>query len=194
MTRSAHAGSSSRRLGDLAPASPRIPDHLITSNPGSTRVPAPHTDEEVRALVAMLSAAAASTICVGHGRHATSRATARAIADAWAGHGGTVVGSVDWPEHAASWLKPARRLVETQPDAWVIVDTPAGCAQLAGRLAEHESWSAARTFGTASLDTPYAAALSAFGVLDGMRGVTSRDASWRIGYGLLIHEAPIRLC
>ncbi|MEO6957627.1 MAG: hypothetical protein ABI137_12855, partial [Antricoccus sp.] len=68
------------------------------------------------------------------------------------------------------------------------------CAQLAGRLAEHESWSAARTFGTASLDTPYAAALGAFGVLDGMRGVTSRGASWRIGYGLLIHDAPIRLC
>ncbi len=90
---------------------------------------------------------------------------------------------MDWPEQAASWLKQARQLVRTHPDAWVIIDNPAGWAQLAARLSEHEDWSPARTFGSASLDSPDTAVLTGLGVLTGMRGVSRDGAPWRIGHG-----------
>lgn len=107
--------------------------------------------------------------------------TSAAVGSAWTQFGGTIVDTVDWPQRAASWLKPARQLVRTDPDAWVIIDNPAGCAQLVLRLAEHEDRSPIRTYGTASLDSPDLAALTGFDVVTGMRGVTAEGGSWRTG-------------
>jgi hypothetical protein len=177
--------SAPRRAGRPAAASPRISDQALAALPGAAGVPAPHTSREIMALVIMLRTAGASTIAIGHGRHATSRDAASALAGAWNRAGGSVVGTVDWPARAASWLKPARRLAGARPDAWVIADNPAGCAQLARRLAEHEPWSAARTFGTASAGHPDTAALAGAGLLDGLRGVTADGAAWRIANGVL---------
>ncbi|MGH3601917.1 MAG: hypothetical protein ACRDQH_16845, partial [Pseudonocardiaceae bacterium] len=174
--------------GYSAIASPRISDHALADHLHSTLAPAPHTAEEISALVTLLRAARASTITIGHGRHTTSRDTASAVTDAWNCAGGTVLGTVNWPARAASWLKPARQMVRTHPDAWVIVDNPAGCAQLSMRLVEQKDWSAVRTFGTASMDSPDAAALTCFGVLTGMRGVTADGRTWRIGHGLLLRD------
>jgi hypothetical protein len=70
----------------------------------------------------------------------------------------------------------------------VIIDNPAGCAQLAMRLAEHDDWTATRTFGTAALDSPDAVALTAAGVLSGMRGVTAAGGTWRVGHGVLLRD------
>lgn len=92
-----------------------------------------------------------------------------------------MLNTVDWPATAASWLKPARQLVSTQPDAWVIIDNPAGCAQVANRLAEHENWTATRTFATASLHSTDVAALTAAGVLSGMSGATATGETCRLG-------------
>lgn len=158
-------------------ASRRIPDRLFAEHPQSSRTPAPHTAREISTLIDLLGGA--STIAIGHGRHTTSRETAIAVSKAWRDLGRTVLGTVDWPAAAASWLKPASRLVSTHPDAWVIIDNPAGCAQLAIRLAEHDNWAATRTFGTASLDSPDTAALTA-GVLSGMRGATATGGTWRV--------------
>lgn len=180
--------SAARHTDELAIASPRISDRALADHPHSTRAPAPHTAEEISALVTMLCVAGASTIAIGHGRHTTSRDTATAVTDAWNRAGGTVLGSVDWPARAASWLKPARQMVRAHPDAWVIVDNPAGCAQLARRLAEEQEWSAGRTFGTASIDSPDAAALTGSGALTGMRGVTADGHTWRIGHGVLLRD------
>lgn len=190
-------GSSQRTRCDhrddvLRSASPRVPQHLLIRHPGSTLPPAPHTPDEIRALVRMLHTAGASTISLGRGRHPTSAAAAVALADAWTRVGGTVLDAVDWPEQAASWLKQARQLVRTQPDAWVIIDNPAGWAQLAARLSEHEDWSPARTFGSASLDSPDTAALTGSGVLTGMPGVSRDGAPWRVGHsGILLHPATL---
>jgi hypothetical protein len=161
-------------------ASRRIPDRLFAEHPQATEAPAPHTAQEIATLVGLLGAAGASTIAIGHGRHATSREAATAVSDAWRGLGRTVLTTVDWPAEAASWLKSARRLVSCHPDAWVIIDNPAGWAQLAIRLAEHESWSATRTFGTASLDSPDTTALTADGVRWGMRGATATGGTWQL--------------
>jgi hypothetical protein len=175
-----------RSACDPSAASPRIPDRILARHPHSTCPPAPHTAEEVSALIAALHVAGVSTLTIGHGRYTVSRTTAAAVSEAWSRAGGTILGIVDWPARAASWLKAARQMVQSHPDAWVIVDNPAGCAQLAARLAEHEDWSPARTFGTASMDNPDAAALSGFGVLTGMRGVTADGGTWRIGHGILL--------
>jgi hypothetical protein len=177
--------SASGRGGRPAAAAPRISDQALAARPGSAGGPAPHTAREISALVIMLRAARVSTIAIGHGRHATSRDAAAALTGAWNRAGGTVLDTVDWPARAASWLKPARQLVRACPDAWVIADNPAGCAQLARRLAEHEPWSAARTFGTASAGHPDTAALAGSGLLDGLRGVTADGAGWQIANGVL---------
>ncbi len=172
-----------RPAGDPAFGSPRISDRVLAGHPRSTRMPAPHTAGEISALVTMLRAAGAIAIAIGHGRHTTSRDAVTALTEAWGRAGGTVLGTADWPAGAASWLKPARQLIRADPDAWVIADNPAGCAQLAMRLAQHEQWSAARTFGTASTDSPDLAALTGFGLLAGLRGVTADGRTWRIGPG-----------
>lgn len=171
-----------RRTGDLAFASSRISDRALAGHPGSTRIPAPHTAAEISALVTLLLAARASTLAIGHGRHTTSCNTATALTEAWDRAGGTVLGIVNWPARAASWLKPSRQLIRAHPDAWVIADNPAGCAQLALRLAQYEQWSAGRTFGTASTDSPDLAALTGCGLLTGMRGVTADGRTWRVGH------------
>lgn len=180
-----------RSACDPSAASPRIPNRVLARHPHSTRPPAPHTAGEVSALITALRMAEVSTITIGHGRDAASRTTAAAVAKAWSRAGGTILGTVDWPAQAASWLKAAQQMVKTQPDAWVIVDNPAGCAQLAARLVEHEGWSPARTFGTASMDSPDAAALSGLGVLTGIRGATADGGTWRIGHGVLLREQAI---
>lgn len=111
--------------------------------PDQVRPPAPHTTAELDRLLEMLREADVDTIAVGHGRDPASVAAAAALVAAWAG---TVLTVVDWPAVAASWLRPARRLVAGGPDAWVIADTPAGCAQVCRRLADQPDWTPHRTF------------------------------------------------
>jgi hypothetical protein len=99
----------------------------------------------------MLCALGASTVAIGHGRHPASAAAAQALTAAWTRDTRTVLAVAHWPVAAASWLRPARRLTASQPDAWVVADTPAGCAQLAARLADQPGWTPARTLGFAGL-------------------------------------------
>jgi hypothetical protein len=167
-------------------ASPRITDAVLARHPAATRAPEPHTSAELDALIGLLHGARATTIAIGHGRHSASIATASAIADAWPG---IVTATVDWPANAASWLRPARRLVSGEPDAWVVADTPAGSAQLIARLVEQPGWTPMRTFGTASLDSPELAELSGPGVLTGMRGATAAGHTWRIDDDTLTHDS-----
>jgi hypothetical protein len=176
--------------GEASPAPPRLSDKTLAAFPHATEPPPAHTAQEITALVQMLRTAGAATIAIGHGRHQASWDTAHALQDSWAATGRSVLNVVSWPEQAASWLKPARQLVGSHPDAWVIIDNPAGCAQLAERLSAHPDWTATRTFGTASLDNADAAALTGFGVLTGMRGVSRDGSTWRIGHGLLLRDSP----
>ncbi len=64
----------------------------------------------------------------------------------------------------------------------ILTGTPAGCAQLVGRLTGQPG----RTFGFASVATPDLLALTPSGVLTGMTGATAAGGSWRIGQSLLL--------
>jgi hypothetical protein len=84
----------------------------------------------------------ATLVAVGHGRDPDSIAAAHAFVERWHGQIAVVV---DWPPVAASWLRPAHRLVAADPDAWVIADTPDGWERVAKRLRETGSWDPMRT-------------------------------------------------
>ena len=205
-----------------AGASPRIPASWLARCPRAGQPPASHTAAELAALLHLLRAARASTIAIGHGRHPASAAAAQALADAWTGAtrtvpdaartaatvpdatrtagtvpdaartAGTVLAVVSYPADAASWLRPARRLARGQPDAWVIADNPAGCAQLARRLAGQPGWAAARTLGFASVATADLMSLAGPGLLDGMTGATPAGGTWRIENSQLLRYATRR--
>lgn len=128
------------------------------------------------------------TIAIGHGRHAASTEAAAAIAAAWTRPEDFVVDIVDWPAVAASWLRPARRLVAAQPDAWVIVDNPAGAAQILARLVDQPGWDPTRTFATASVAHTQLLALTGSGAHTGVRGTTVGGRVWRFDHGRLISD------
>jgi hypothetical protein len=185
-------------------ASPRIPASWLARCPRASQPPAGHTAAELAALLQLLGAARATTVAIGHGRHPASAAAARALADAWTGAtrtapdaartgtGGTVLDVISYPANAASWLRPARRLARGQPDAWVIADNPAGCAQLARRLAGQPGWAAARTLGFASVATADLISLAGPGLLDGLTGATPAGGTWRIEDDQLVGPAAGR--
>lgn len=163
----------------------RIPKHIIAGSAAACAPPAHHTDAELHRLVRLLRAADVGTITIGCGRHCTSLAAAAAINATWTGPGESVEQIVSWPQDAASWLRPARRLAAGESDAWVIADTPAGFAQLSRRLAHENRWSPAQTFGFASLASPDLIALSG-ALLSGMTGATSTGGFWFIRHQTLI--------
>ncbi|MFE4520208.1 hypothetical protein ACFRMQ_39330 [Kitasatospora sp. NPDC056783] len=158
------------------PASGRSP---LLPAPGTTAygdlpVPAPHTAAELAALLRLLADhrhPPLRGVAIGHSRDGASRTAAAAFA------------VVDWPEQAASWLRPARRLTDREPDAFVIAAAPLGWAQLARRLRHSTPWRPDRTFGFASLAEPVAAALAGPGVLDGVRGASADGGTWRTESG-----------
>ncbi|KJK58358.1 hypothetical protein [Saccharothrix sp. ST-888] len=154
----------------------------------SLPAPGPHTEAELAALIGLLTAGRtrARTVCLGHSRDEASRTAARAFTEAWCALPGRVVlAVVDWPEHAASWLRPARRLTAQQPDVWVIAAAGTGWAQLARRLRHSTDWAPARTYGFASLAQEHTVALAGHGTLDGVRGAGADGSYWEIGDGSL---------
>ena len=172
---------------------------------GELPVPRPHTGAElatVTGLVATVRGAAAGgapdaaagtaagTVAVGHGRDAASLAAAEAFASAWEARGGTVGSVVSWPETAASWLRPARRLTAGEPDAWVVAAALPGFAQLARRLRRDTGWDPSRTVAFASLHDSRLPALTGSDVLHGLRGATSGGGSWEIRGGWLVGRTP----
>ena len=163
------------------PVQPRSP--LIrpadTARHDGPPAPAPHTAAELAALIGLLTAPPARirSVTIGHSRDSASRAAAEAFAEAWlAVEGAWVLAVVDWPEQAASWLRPAQRLTAETPDAWVIAAARPGWAQLARRLRQSTDWAPSRTFTFASLADPRITAPAGPGTLDGLRGATAEGA------------------
>jgi hypothetical protein len=173
---------------NTAAVSPRVPTRALACCPQASVPPAAHTAAELAGLLRQLRAAHATAIAIGHGRHPASAAAARALAAAWTEGGSTVLDVVSYPPAAASWLRPARRLASGGADAWVIADNPAGCAQLAARLAGQPGWVPARTFGFASVATDDLIALAGPGTLEGLSGATAAGDAWRIDDGRLIRH------
>ncbi|MFC8124153.1 hypothetical protein [Streptomyces sp. NPDC057302] len=144
--------------------------------------PAPHTEDELAALIGLLTLPKAriESVTIGHSRDTASRAAAEAFATAWTARGGTVLTTVSWPGTAASWLRPARRLTAELPDAWIMAAAPLGLAQLARRLRHSTDWDPARTYSFASLGDSRVPALAGDDVLHGLRGATADGGTWDV--------------
>ncbi|MEU6198649.1 hypothetical protein [Streptomyces sp. NPDC047061] len=149
---------------------------------GRLPAPQPHTEAELATLIRLLTGPKSQieTVAIGHGRDDASRAAARAFARAWTARGGQVLTVVDWPETAASWLRPARRLTAETPDAWVIAAAVLGFAQLARRLRRSTDFDPARTVAFSSPNTPLLTALAGPDTLSGLRGASADGGVWEV--------------
>lgn len=159
------------------------------------RAPTHHTPAELATvldLVTGLCPPFGGGIAVGHGRDPASAAAADAVAQAWDDRGGLVLGVVDWPETAASWLRQACRLTAHAPDAWVVAGPPAGFARLARRLRAEPGWDPARTIAFASLHDPRLPALAGLDTLHGLRGATADGEVWHVRHRAVVCTVPSR--
>ncbi|MFD9220623.1 ABC transporter substrate-binding protein [Streptomyces sp. NPDC060064] len=149
---------------------------------GDLPQPAPHTGAELASLIGLLTQQKSriETVAVGHSRDAASRAAAEAFTTAWQARGGKVLAVVDWPETAASWLRPGRRLTAGPPDAWVVAAAPPGFVQLSRRLRHSTDWDPARTVAFASLADSRLPALAGPDTLHGLRGATAEGGTWEV--------------
>ncbi|MFF2409885.1 hypothetical protein [Streptomyces sp. NPDC058092] len=168
--------------------SPKLRNPVAVS-PG----PDPHTEAELAALIGLSTAPRSRirSVAVGHGRDADSRNAAQAFIRAWQALHRDVLVVVDWPEDAASWLRPARRLTAQAPDAWVLAGAPLGVAQLARRLRRSTDWDPARTFGFASLGTPRLVELAGADTVHGLRGASADGGTWDMCRGWTTHYEPL---
>lgn len=130
------------------------------------------------------------TVSIGHARCAPCRAAAQAFGAAWTARDGVVLTVVDWPETAASWLRPAVRLTEGAPDAWVIAAAPLGFAQLARRLRRSTDWDPARTYAFAGLGDSRLPALTGPETLHGLRGAARDGGTWEMRRGWVTTRPP----
>ncbi|WP_052864088.1 ABC transporter substrate-binding protein [Streptomyces niger] len=151
--------------------------------------PAAHTEAELATVLRLVSQVAprTGTVAVGHSRDAASRTAADAFRTAWQEAGGEVVTVVDWPEEAASWLRPAQRLTADHPDAWVIAAAPLGWVQLSRRLRRSTDWDPGRTVGFAALADSRVPALAGPGTLAGLSGGAPDGGAWRVRLDCVTH-------
>jgi hypothetical protein len=160
--------------------------------PNDQQVPVPHTSAELETIMGLLTErrSRVCTISVGHARDDASRSAANAIIRAWTVHGGDVLGLVDWPEDAASWLRQATRLAVGALDAWVVAGSPLAWAQMGRRLRCSTDWDPERTIAFSSLADIQLIELAGPDVFKGLRGAMPDGGTWRIGGGLLIRYPP----
>ncbi|WP_306205390.1 type 1 periplasmic-binding domain-containing protein [Actinoplanes sp. RD1] len=141
-----------------------------------------HSAAELATLTGLLTAPdwQAGTVTIGHSRDASSRAAAHAFQAAWTAGGGDILAVVDWPEAAASWLRPASRLTAETPDAWVFAARVPGFAQLARRLRLSTGFDPARAVAFADLQDSRLPLLAGRGALDGLRGASADGGTWAV--------------
>jgi hypothetical protein len=159
---------------------------------GDLPVPAAHTDAELTTLFALLTQPRSriQSIAIGHSRDTASRAAAEAFAATWKTAGKDVLAIVDWPEQAASWLRPAQRLTDQAPDAWVIAAAPLGFAQLARRLRHSTDWDPKRTYAFAALGDSRVPTLAGAHTLHGLHGANASGGTWYINRGWITELLP----
>ncbi|WP_249123940.1 hypothetical protein [Saccharopolyspora erythraea] len=148
------------------------------------------TGVEVAKVVELLRELEATLVNVGHGRDVGSDERAARFVRAWSAVGGEIGAVVSWPASAASWLKPACRLVSGAPDAWVVADEPTGWTGFCRRLAAVGGWRPDRTVAFSGLTDPLLPAAVGAGATEGMRGAASDGTGWMFADGRLITEVP----
>ncbi|MFJ8028558.1 hypothetical protein [Streptomyces sp. NPDC096311] len=171
--------------------SPLISPADLAAHADDLPLPQPHTRAELASLLGLLTAPRQriETAVIGHSRDDASRTAAQAFQDAWTARGGRVLTIVDWPETAASWLRPARRLTAQTPDTWVIAASVLGFAQLARRLRTSTDFDPSRAVAFASLSTSRLPALAGPGILSGLRGASADGGTWGV-HGAWVTSYP----
>ncbi|MBR7836269.1 hypothetical protein KDL01_23530 [Actinospica durhamensis] len=153
---------------------------LLTPADGKDPAATAATAAEVRAIVGLAHARGARSLTIGSGRLPHATAAAHAIAAAWQAAGGTVTGTITWPESAASWLRQAVAFTRDDPDLWVMAGPVLGWAQMTRRLLWSTNWRPERTLATAAIGRR--AALDLVGVLNlpGFSGATAAGEMWTV--------------
>jgi hypothetical protein len=185
-----HTLSGSETLGGNRRREPESPlaRRPAPITPIEQQAPAPHTGQELETIMAFLGGRGSriSAISVGHARADASRSAANAVIQAWIDRGGEVLGVVDWPEAAASWLRQARRLTAGTPDAWVVAGSPLGFAQMGRCLRHSADWDPERTIAFSPLADIRLIEMAGSGVLEGLCGALPDGGTWRIGVSMLV--------
>jgi hypothetical protein len=140
---------------------------------------------EVTTVIRLVREHRPALVNVGHGRTARSLACARAFVEAWEVGGGAVGAMVSWPQAAASWQRPACRLVAGLPDVWVIAEEADGWTGIGRRLIATGVWRPSRTIGFAGLASPGLPALAGSEATDGLCGSLPDGAVWTFRDGSL---------
>jgi hypothetical protein len=151
------------------------------------------TEAEERAVIRLLKAMRPHpvTVVIGAARDPRCADASERLAALWHDQGGVVLDTVTWPEHAASWLRQAHRLIRPAPDAWIVAGLLPGFVQLGRRLALSTGWDPARTVATASLAHESLIANGGIGTFDHLRGARRDGSTWEIIRTLLIdHPHP----
>ncbi|MDX3853742.1 hypothetical protein [Streptomyces sp. AK02-01A] len=151
--------------------------HAIPSLPPGTL-----TEKEEQAVMELLDAMRPRpvSVTIGTSRDTESIRNAHRLAATWQTRGGTVFDILDLPEHAASWLRQARRFTRETPDAWIITGRLPGWVQMGRRLALSTEWDPARTVATASLAHDGLIIHGGIGTFDHLRGAHRDGRTWEI--------------
>jgi hypothetical protein len=161
---------------------PRLPASLTRGAAGAAEAA---TEAEIGRMLRLALERDARTVVVGRGRTpAAARAAAEFIRH-WESQARTVLGTVTWPEEAASWLRQARQFTRPDPDLWIMAGPPAGWAQMTRRLLWSTPWRAERTIAFASVAAGPAIGLVGAANLEGLAGATARGGTWVVQAGQL---------
>src|SRR5262249_4136645 len=95
----------------------------------------------------------AQAIAIGRGNSPAARRATAGFARRWEATGGIIIGTVTWPESAASWLRQATRFAAADPDLWVMAGPATGWAQMTRRLLWSTPWRPERTIAFAAIGT-----------------------------------------
>jgi hypothetical protein len=158
--------------------------------------PQPLTEAEENAVMRLLHAMRPRpvTVMIGTARDPLCAQAAQRLAARWQEHGGMVLNTVTWPEHAASWLRQADRFTHPEPDAWIVTGRLPGWVQMGRRLALSTGWDPARTVATGTLAHDGLIAHGGIGTFDHLRGAHSDGSTWEVIRTLRIdrpHPEPI---
>jgi hypothetical protein len=143
------------------------------------------TEAELDRMLQLALQSNARVVTIGHGRSPAAARAARGLACRWEAAGRIVLGTVTWPEEAASWLRQATRFAAANPDLWVMAGPPGGWAQMTRRLLWSTSWQPVRTIAFAGIGTARAISLVGAVNLPGLTGATEDGGTWAVRDGQL---------
>lgn len=130
------------------------------------------------------------SLSIGHSRETPARQMATELSLLWQSsptwvrpEGGSVLRTVDWPETAASWLRPAQRFARPVPGNWVVLGDFASWLPMSQRLAAQPGWDAAKTFALFSNDAQLLAHSGWPAALEGLRGLLTTGSRWEVAGG-----------